>query len=97
MELARFINSHLEEIVAEFESFARSLEPASLGISVAQLRDHARQILTEVADDLVETESPAQKKAKSMGEAMVVLDETRGSGLTNIHEFAGPTELMYVC
>ena len=68
MKLAAFINSHVEEIVEEFVSFASTLEPAALGTSVAELSDHARGILLTIAADLSISETPKQKHDKSLGE-----------------------------
>lgn len=68
MKLAIFITSHLEDIVAEFVSFARTLEPAALGNSVAELTDHARGILRTIAANLDRRETPKQQRAKSVGE-----------------------------
>lgn len=69
MKLAVFITSHMDDIVAEFVSFARTLEPAALGNSVAELTDHARGILRTIAADLDKRETPKQLRAKSVGEA----------------------------
>lgn len=68
MKLATFITSHMDEIVAEFVSFARTLEPASLGNSVAELRDHAREVLLAIAADLDAGETPKQKRDKSVSQ-----------------------------
>lgn len=68
MKLATFITTHMDEIVAEFVSFARTLEPASLGNSVADLRDHAREILVAIAAGLDSEQTPKQKRDKSVNE-----------------------------
>ena len=47
MRLADFIDANTEEIVAEWESFARTLLPAAAGLNPIALRDHAAQILNE--------------------------------------------------
>lgn len=69
MNLAAFITSHMEDIVNEFIAFARTLEPASLGSSTDELRDHAREILREIAKSLSADETPRQKRDKSVGQA----------------------------
>lgn len=66
MRLSAFITSHMADIVAEFVLFARTLEPASLGNSVAELRDHARDILLAIAATLDTPETPKQKRDKSL-------------------------------
>lgn len=68
MKLAAFINAHVEEIVEEFVAFASTLEPASLGNSVAELRDHARGILLTIAADLSLRESAKQLHDKAVGD-----------------------------
>jgi signal transduction histidine kinase len=68
MKLAAFISSRMDDIVSEFVSFARTLEPASLGNSVAELRDHARDILADVAVGLDAAETAKEKKDKSVGQ-----------------------------
>jgi signal transduction histidine kinase len=74
MKLATFITSHMDEIVAEFTTFARTLEPASLGNSVAELKDHAREILLAIAAGLDSDETPLQKREKSVSQ----VSETSG-------------------
>jgi signal transduction histidine kinase len=68
MKLAAFISSRMDDIVSEFVSFARTLEPASLGNSVVELRDHARDILADVAAGLDAAETAKEKKDKSVGQ-----------------------------
>lgn len=75
MKLATFISTRMDDIVAEFVSFARTLEPASLGNSVSQLQDHAREILVTIAADLAVNETSKEKKDKSVGQ----VSETNGS------------------
>lgn len=67
MRLATFIASNMDDIVDEFVTFARTLEPAALGASVAELRDHAREILQAIAAGLGADETPKQTHDKSVG------------------------------
>ena len=69
MRLADFIQANTESILAEWEAFARTLLPASGGLDVLALRDHAAQILLTVASDLRVTQSGAEQTAKSRGQA----------------------------
>ena len=64
MKLAAFIATHMDEIVAEFVSFAATLRPAAIDISSVELRDHAREILTTIAADLDSAQTSKQKKEK---------------------------------
>jgi len=66
--LSDFIRSHEEELVDEWERFARSL-PGASSESVEVLRDHAREMLRVIADDLDQAQTPNQQFAKSLGEA----------------------------
>jgi signal transduction histidine kinase len=72
MKLSRFIIENLEQIIGEWEAFARTLQPAASGISPAELRDHAKSILKAIALDIETTESARQKMAKSVGMAPTV-------------------------
>jgi signal transduction histidine kinase len=75
MNLATFIVSHMDEIVDEFISFAQTLEPASLSHSNDELRDHAREILQEIAKGLSADETPKQKRDKSLGQVATAPDQ----------------------
>lgn len=65
--LAEFIDKHRVKIVAEWETFARSLLPAATGMSPTALRDHADQILTAIVDDMKSQQSAAEQAEKSKG------------------------------
>ena len=69
MSLSDFITRHMEEILVEWEVFARTLGPAADTMDVEALRDHAQEMLTAIAADLSRLQSPAQQEAKSKGEA----------------------------
>lgn len=66
MRLADFICDHLEAIVDEWERYARQI-PAARGMDREALRDHARQILETIAQDLRTPQSAAEQKTKSEG------------------------------
>jgi signal transduction histidine kinase len=68
MKLATFIVANMDAIVKEFVSFASTLEPAALGKSVSELQDHAREILLTLAANLDISETPEQKRDKSIGQ-----------------------------
>jgi signal transduction histidine kinase len=69
MRLADFIEANMETVLQRWEDFARTLTPASGGLDVAALRDHAQEILRAVAADLRTSQTRAQQGAKSRGEA----------------------------
>lgn len=45
LQLSGFISENMDEIVAEWEAFARTLLPAAATMTSLALRDHARPIL----------------------------------------------------
>lgn len=66
LQLGTFIRAHLDEVVAEWESFARTLD-TSKSMTPLALRDHCREILLCVADDMEVHESAIERTAKSQG------------------------------
>ncbi|MES2259744.1 MAG: HAMP domain-containing sensor histidine kinase [Pseudomonadota bacterium] len=69
MKLSSFIATHIENILVEWESFARTLEPAAGQMSSAALRDHARMILLAIAADIDKVETADEQYDKSRGMA----------------------------
>jgi hypothetical protein len=57
----------MEEILVEWESFARTQLPAATGMSALALRDHAEQILKTLATDIETEQSPREQYEKSKG------------------------------
>lgn len=66
MRLAEFIRAEMEPILQDWEAFAKTLIPAR-DMDRAGLRDHARDMLIEIATDLDSPQSPAEQAAKSKG------------------------------
>ena len=66
MRFSTFIRNNLEAIVAEWETFARTLVGSRQMTSLA-LRDHCREILLGVADDMEVQETTKERAAKSKG------------------------------
>jgi signal transduction histidine kinase len=67
MNLASFITSNLDPILAEWERFARTLLPSAATMDSLALRDHARQILEAIAKDIVQPQTSAESGEKSRG------------------------------
>ncbi|MEP7068898.1 MAG: histidine kinase dimerization/phospho-acceptor domain-containing protein [Usitatibacter sp.] len=65
--MAGFITDHLDEIVSEWETFAKTLSPASATMDSLALRDHARQMLEAIAKDITTSQSLDQQELKSKG------------------------------
>jgi signal transduction histidine kinase len=68
MRLAPFIRENSEKIIAEWESFARTLVPAAQDMSPLSLRNHIRYILAFIADDIESSQTDAEQLGKSRGE-----------------------------
>lgn len=68
MKLSTFLNERAEEILAEWEAFAKTLEPASLLMSSEALRDHAHHMLKAIAIDIDSVQSDAGQIDKSHGD-----------------------------
>jgi signal transduction histidine kinase len=67
MQMSEFITTNMDPILREWDMFARSASPAAKGVSAARLRDHAREMLLEIAADMQTAQSPAEQQAKSEG------------------------------
>jgi signal transduction histidine kinase len=74
---SHFIRDNAESILAEWETFARSL-PGGDAMNVAALRDHAKEMLIAIAADLERPQSEAAQDEKARGErdAAVTRDTT---------------------
>ena len=75
MKLSHFITTHLENILLEWDLFARTLFPASPAPPPHVLRDHAREILQEIVVDLGQYQTAEQQKEKSKGQAPEDVDK----------------------
>jgi len=69
MELHRFIDAHIEEILTEWDLFASSLVPDG-AMSHRAIRDHAKEILRAIALDMRTSQSGQQQIDKSQGKAI---------------------------
>lgn len=67
MTLSDFITTHTEEILNEWEAFARTLLPAAAEMSPSDLRDDAQQILRAIALDLETAQTAKEQTRKSKG------------------------------
>ena len=80
--LARFIRDNAEPILAEWETFARSL-PGGGAMDVAALRDHAKEMLLVIAADLERPQSDRMQDEKARGERDA--GEARGATAAQEH------------
>lgn len=63
--LADFIRAEMEPILQDWEDFAKTILPRHVGKT--ELRDHAREMLLEIADDLDSHQSDSEQAEKSKG------------------------------
>src|SRR5476649_51009 len=69
MKLSSFIRDNLEEILMEWDAFARTLEPAASGMSEPAIRDDAKRVLLSIVQDIDTEQSASQQIEKSKGRA----------------------------
>ena len=55
--------------MSDWTNFARTISPASNAMTLLELRDHIREILNFIADDLESAQTAAEQVAKSHGES----------------------------
>jgi signal transduction histidine kinase len=74
MPLLTFIEGHHSEIIWEFSAFARTLAPPEFHLTETDLRDHAEELLTAVAEDLrtAQTEDEQSRKSRGLGTAKIM-------------------------
>ncbi len=68
MRLSEFLRVDSERILLAWDEFAATVSHSGGDLNQKALRDHAAQILSEIADDLDAPQSAAQQVAKSRGE-----------------------------
>ena len=66
--LAEFIRGNPQQIITEWVAFARTITPASNGMTRLQLEDHIKELLNFMADDLESAQSDREQFAKSKGD-----------------------------
>ncbi|MGV6397724.1 sensor histidine kinase [Pseudomonas caspiana] len=68
MRLSDFIVAHVDRIVDEWESFAKTIKPAADAMNSLELRDHAKAILLAAARDMNTSQTKSEQAAKAKGE-----------------------------
>lgn len=68
MRLVDFIPENTEHIVEEWETFARTLTPASTDMTPLALRDHIQEILAFIVRDMESAQSGPEQIKKSHGD-----------------------------
>jgi signal transduction histidine kinase len=67
MKMRAFIQERIDDILAEWDTFARSIQPGAKPLSAERLRDHAREMLDAIAVDMAGAQTAAEQKDKSEG------------------------------
>ena len=83
MRLGDFIRTELEKILASWDEFAGTVKHSGRALDPRELRDHAREILIAIADDIDEPQSAAQQVTKSRGLAQ--RDKLAGDSAAETH------------
>jgi signal transduction histidine kinase len=91
LKLSRYIADHTEEILAAWDSFAQTLEPAAKGMTRRALRDHARQMLAAISVDIDTVQSESEGTEKSLGNAPETFPESAASIHGTLREDSGFT------
>ena len=65
MQFSAFILDNLDAIVDEWEAFARTLVPAANSMSDLALRNHSREILLAIVEDMQTSQTEAERSVKS--------------------------------
>ena len=68
MALAEFIENNPSPIISEWETFARSLIPAASAMTPLALRNHIKDILSFVVEDMRKPQTKKEQVEKSHGE-----------------------------
>lgn len=76
MRLGDFISNNIEPILVEWEAFARTIEPPALTMDSDELRDHAMNMLQDIALDISTPQTAAAQHQKSFGQGRLVASES---------------------
>ena len=76
MKLSDFIAAHMDEILVEWDRYARKMKPAANDMDGKELRDHAEQMLREIAREI--EEPPTQSEHQENAQVLAV-DSTTNS------------------
>lgn len=79
MNISKFITQHIEQLLVEWEAFAKTFGAAADKMSGEELRDHARQILEFVAKDIECNETAEETEDKSHGQSDALASDDRAS------------------
>ena len=96
MNISRFISGNMEQILVEWEAFAATFGAVADKMSSRELRDHAREILLFVAEDIKTAESKEQTHDKSHGQGAPILHDSASSIHGRLRYASGFTLLQLI-
>lgn len=85
MRLSSFILANIEQILSEWDAFARTLGPVADAMSLNALRDHARPILQAIAADMAIPETAREQLEKSQNLSAPAVDSAASTHGTLRH------------
>ncbi|MGK5025781.1 ATP-binding protein [Janthinobacterium sp. RB2R34] len=94
MNIAKFITENMEPILVEWEAFATTFGAVADKMSGRELRDHAKQILQFVAQNIQTAETKEQTHAKSQGMAKTSVNEESASSIHGRLRYASGFTLL---
>lgn len=65
MKLSHFIESRMDEILTEWDTFARQVAPEGSDLSHLALRDHAREMLFDIVGEMTQHRSAEEQRLRS--------------------------------
>lgn len=81
LHLHHFIERNLDVILAEWDTFAKTLTPAATDMTVKSLRDHGKEILLTIAADIAAFQSSEKQREKSLGHASTLESENSAASI----------------
>ena len=91
MRLSDFIIQHIESILVEWEAFAKTIEPPALTMDSKELRDHAVNMLHDIALDISNPQTARAQRQKSHGAGRLIADESSAEVHAAARLFSGFT------
>lgn len=68
MKLSQFLKDHNSEILLEWDRFARQVAPPGSDMALSALRDHAKELLHAIANNIEHTQSEKKQSLKAKGQ-----------------------------
>ena len=97
MRFSTFIRNNLDAIIDNWYAFARTLLPSARTMSALDLRDHSREILLAICNDMEKRQTEAQRAAKSMQmESDAAAPESAAASHGELRQLAGFDVLQLV-